>query len=103
MANTYTKAAFTLTMSHADAALLTIAEQAVDILDTNGDDADLAHEYDALDPAFHAVFPAKGPMKFESFLEIFDDWHFPYLDCAIDIDWKGEDGNARVFFSGDQF
>ncbi len=47
MANTYTKAAFTLTMSHADAALLTIAEQAVDILDTNGDD-DLDEEYAVL-------------------------------------------------------
>ena len=48
MANTYTKAAFTLTVTIEEAAMLRAAEQAVDILDSNGDDADLALGYDSL-------------------------------------------------------
>ena len=48
MSNTFTKAAFTLLMRRDDAALLRTAQRAVDILDTNGDDANLAAGYDEL-------------------------------------------------------
>ena len=77
MANTYTKAAFTILMSHADAMLLRVAEQACGILDTGGEDEDLARQYDALDPAFRAVFPPEGASKFGTFLAIFPDPGFP--------------------------
>jgi len=46
MSNTFTKAAFALLMSREDAALLREAEKAVDLLDTNGDDAELATAYE---------------------------------------------------------
>lgn len=102
MANTYTKAAFTILMSHADAMLLRVAEQACEILDTGGEDEDLARQYDALDPAFRAVFPPEGASKFGTFLAIFPDPDFPCLDCVIDI--RSNDANdAQVTFSGEQF
>ena len=103
MSNTYTKAAFTLLMSREDATLLRTAQQAVDILDTNGDDADLAAGYDTLGDRFHAVFPAQGPHRFGSFLTLFDDWHFPYLDATIEIDDDPAEAQVQVTFSGDQF
>jgi hypothetical protein len=103
MSNTFTKAAFTLLMSREDAGLLRVAQQAVDILDTNGDDADLAAAYDALGERFHAVFPAQGPHRFGSFLRLFDDWHFPYLDATIEIEDDPAEANVKVTFSGEQF
>ena len=42
MANSYTKAAFALTVTAGEANMLRLAERAVDILDTNGADEDLA-------------------------------------------------------------
>ena len=103
MANTYTKAAFSLTVTAAEADVLRAAVKAVDILDTNGDDADLALAYDALGTAFHAAFPPKGACRFENFLALFDDWHFPYFDARIEIDPADEPGFSRAIFSGDQF
>jgi hypothetical protein len=103
MSNSYLKAAFALLMSREDAALLREAEKAVDLLDTNGTDDELAAAYDTLDERFRAVFPPKGDNRFESFLELFEDWNFPYLDARIAIeDAEGED-NVRVTFTGDQF
>ncbi|WP_298277245.1 MULTISPECIES: hypothetical protein [Alphaproteobacteria] len=103
MSNSYLKAAFALLMSREDAALLREAEKAVDLLDTNGTDDELAAAYDTLDERFRAVFPPKGDNRFESFLELFEDWNFPYLDARIAIeDVEGED-NVRVTFTGDQF
>lgn len=108
MSNNYIKAAFSLVVTPDEAALLRLAVKAIDILDTTGDDADLALAYDALGTAFHAAFPPKGESRFESFLALFDDWHFPYLDAHIDIDDvpAGDDGTpaaCRAIFSGDQF
>jgi hypothetical protein len=103
MSNTFTKAAFTLLMNRDDAGLLRTAQQAVDILDTNGDDADLAAGYDTLGERFHAVFPAQGPHRFGSFLKLFDDWHFPYLDATIEIEDDPAETQVKVTFSGDQF
>ena len=103
MANTYTKAAFTLTVTIEEAAMLRAAEQAVDILDSNGDDADLALGYDSLGTRFHSLFPPKGASRFENFLALFDDWIFPYLDCRIDITEPDDAGNCRATFWGDQF
>ena len=54
MSNSFTKAAFALLMSREDAALLREAEKAVDLLDTNGEDADLAAAYETLDERFHS-------------------------------------------------
>lgn len=103
MANSYTKAAFHLLVSAEEAAMLRLAERAVDILDTNGADEDLALGYDSLGTAFRALFPPKGASMFESFLELFDDWSFPYLDCRVDLDEPDANGKVMAFFHGDQF
>lgn len=103
MANSYTKAAFYLTVTSHEAEMLRLAERAVDILDTNGSNEDLAAEYDALPPAFHKVFPPTGASKFESFLALFDDWHFPFLDARIDLTEPDEKGSVSAYFSGEQF
>jgi len=103
MSNSYTKAAFTILMNRDDAALLRSAEAAVDLLDTNGEDADLAAAYDTLDERFRAVFPPKGDSRFDTFLELFDDPHFPYLDARIEIDDDPAEALVKVTFSGDQF
>lgn len=103
MSNSYTKAAFSLLVTPAEATVLTLAVRAVDILDTTGDDADLALAYDGLGTAFHAAFPPKGASCFETFLALFDDWHFPYLDARIEIEADGENGLSRATFSGEQF
>ena len=95
MANSYTKAAFALTVTAGEANMLRLAERAVDILDTNGADEDLALGYDSLGTAFHALFPPKGTSMFESFLDLFDDWSFPYLDCRIDLSEPDANGPRR--------
>ena len=103
MSNTYTKAAFQLLMSREDAALLRTAQRAVDIIDTNSADADLAAAYDTLGERFHAVFPPEGPHRFGSFLRLFDDWHFPYLDALIDVEEDAAEADVKVTFTGEQF
>lgn len=103
MANSYTKAAFALTVTAGEANMLRLAERAVDILNTNGADEDLALGYDSLGTAFHALFPPKGTSMFESFLDLFDDWSFPYLDCRIDLSEPDANGPVQALFSGDQF
>ena len=103
MSNSFTKAAFALLMSREDAALLREAEKAVDLLDTNGEDADLAAAYETLDERFRTLFPPKGDSRFEGFLELFDDRNFPYLDAHIDIEDAEIADHVRVTFSGDQF
>ena len=103
MANSYTKAAFHLLVTAEEAAMLRLAERAVDILDTNGADEDLALGYDSLGTAFHTIFPPKGASMFESFLDLFDDWSFPYLGCRIDLEETDANGKIMAFFHGDQF
>ena len=103
MSNSYTKAAFTILMSREDAALLRSAEAAVDILETNGEDAALAAAYDTLDERFRTIFPPKGESRFETFLELFDDPHLPYLDARIEIEDNPDEALVKVNFSGDQF
>lgn len=103
MANSYTKAAFHLLVTAEEAAMLRLAERAVDILDTNGADEDFALGYDSLGTAFHTIFPPKGASMFESFLDLFDDWSFPYLGCRIDLEETDANGKIMAFFHGDQF
>ncbi len=102
MSNSYTKAAFGILMSPADATTLSLAEKAVDILDTVSDDQDLKLSFDALGVGFHAVFPAKGANDFGGFLELFDDPAHPRFGCDIDIEEPGTNGLCEVTFTGDQ-
>jgi hypothetical protein len=103
MSNSFTKAAFALLMSREDAALLREAEKAADLLDTNGNDAELATAYETLDERFRAIFPPKGESNFDTFLDLFEDRDFPYLDARIEIEDAESADHVRVTFSGDQF
>ena len=103
MSNSYTKAAFAVRMTVSDATVIDAAQRAVDILDTNSDDDELKAAYADLGPAFAAVFPPTGDNDFGSFLDIFDDSAFPYLDCEIEIGDGDDYGMCEVIFSGDQF
>lgn len=102
MSNSYTKAAFCILMSPADVTTLTLAEKAVDILDTVSGDQDLKLSFDALGVGFDTVFPAKGATDFGSFLELFDDPAYPRFGCDIDIEEPGTNGLCEVTFRGEQ-
>ncbi len=102
MSNSYTKAAFCILMSPTDAATLSLARTAVDILDTVRDDEDLKLSFDALGVGFGQIFPAKGPNDFGSFLDLFDDPDFARFGCDIDIEEPGSEGLWAVTFSGEQ-
>ena len=102
MSNSYTKAAFCILMSPADATMLSLAVKAIDILDTGSDDEDLKLSFDALGVRFGEVFPAKGPNAFGSFLDLIDDPAHPSLGCDIDIEEPDTEGRCAVTFSGEQ-
>lgn len=102
MSNSYTKAAFCILMSPADATMLSLAVKAIDILDTVSDDEDLKLSFDALGVRFGEVFPAKGPNAFGSFLDLIDDPAHPSLGCDIDIEEPDTEGRCAVTFSGEQ-
>lgn len=102
MSNSYTKAAFCILMSPADATMLALAVKAIDILDTVSDDEYLKLSFDALVVRFGEVFPAKGPNAFGSFLDLIDDPAHPSLGCDIDIEEPGTEGLCSVTFSGEQ-
>lgn len=105
MANNYVQAAFTVTMTLADAELIGKAEEAIDILEQHDGDRNdpvLAAEFAELGEAFMAVFPPLDGEPFGSFLSIFDDPEFLYLSADISVGGAGEDGLVEVFFSGDQ-
>ena len=103
MSNTYTKAAFTIRMSAADANLIQAAEKASDILDTTSQADELQTAYDALGDRFATVFPPKDGEPFASYLGLFDDPVFPFLDARIELVDPDEQGQCEVTFSGDQF
>ena len=102
MSNSYTKAAFCILMSPADVTTLSLAERAVDILETVSDDQDLKLSFDGLGVAFHGAFPAKGANDFGTFLELFDDPAYPGFGCDIDIEEPDTEGRCAVTFTGEQ-
>lgn len=103
MSNSYTKAAFVLTMSAEDASLIRAAEAAANILDTISEDDELKIAYDGLGERFATVFPPTEGRPFSSFLELFDDPAFPHLGARIEIADPDETGQCQVTFSGEEF
>ena len=105
MANTYIQAAFAVTMSAADAALLGKAEEAIDVLDLHDGDSDdpaLTAAFAALGDGFAAVFPPQDGDPFASFIALFDDPDFAYLNAEISFGEADDDGNVTAFISGAQ-
>ena len=105
MANHYIQAAFAVTMTAPEARLISLAEQAIDILDANdkdNDDPDLASAFTELGSSFATAFPPKPGDPFASFTELFDDPSYPYLSADISIGEVDDNGLVTVHFSGDQ-
>ncbi len=103
MANSYTKAAFGLTVTAAEAALLGKAIEAAAWLEDGDDDAHArAARFAALGADFAATFPASDEDAFDGFLALFDDADYPSLGCDIEIGEADAAGQAAVYFSGEQ-
>lgn len=103
MANNYTKAAFTLSVTAAEAALLTRAQAAADLLRHEMPEGDARRTAFAdLGEAFGAAFPATDDDAFASFLELFADADYPSLDCDIVADPPDAAGQVDVYFGGEQ-
>jgi hypothetical protein len=103
MANSYTKAAFTLTVTAAEAALLNAAQCAAETLsfeEPEGDERRAA--FAELGAGFAAAFPAGDDDPFAGFLALFDDAAYPALDCDIHTGTPDADGRVGVYFGGDQ-
>lgn len=104
MSNSYTKAAFGIVISEAEADLLRLAQDASDMLDNIGQDEDRHDAYAQLGPAFAEAFPPNETDPFAAFLALFPDANFPFFDCSITTEADpAAPGRQRAFFSGDQF
>lgn len=103
MSNTYVKAAFAVTMSRADAAIIRDAETACEIIEDADENVDLAPAYECLSSPFKNAFPAREGNPFAGFFEIFDDPVYPTLDCEIEYGLPDAMGMCEVMFRGDQF
>lgn len=103
MANNFTKAAFTLTVTGAEAALLDQAQGAARTLwNEEPAGAERREAYQALGAGFAAAFPPTDDDPFGSFLELFDDADYPAIDCTIHVGDPDEEGRVSVYFGGDQ-
>lgn len=104
MANSYTKAAFGVAVTPAEAGVLAKARAAAEFL-AGGEDEPGAREarFAALGADFAAVFPAGAEDPFEGFLALFDDPDYPSLGCDIDIGEADAAGQVPVYLAGDQF
>lgn len=105
MANSYTKACFTIDVSIDEADALAAVDDAVAALeDAKADETvDLAARYAQLCPAFRAAFPVEAEDPFASFRRIFADLNYPVLDFDIDEAEREIDGRVRFVFAGQEF
>lgn len=104
MSNSYTKAAFCLVVTSAEADLLRRVVTAIELI---GDaeisvDALEAH-YATIGADFAALFPRTELSPFDGLLDLFPDENYPMFDFDIDIGEPDAEGQVIVFLSGEQF
>jgi hypothetical protein len=104
MSNSYTKAAFTLVVTAAEADLLRRVVAAIEMIG----DASIGHDafethYARVGADFAALFPRSELSPFDGLLDLFPDPNYPVLDFDIDIGEPIGDEQVVVFFSGEQF
>ncbi len=103
MANNYIHAAFAVTVTASEAALIAAAETAIDAIEEDLQGEGRREAYKALGPEFANAFPPISDDPFSGFIPIFPDKDFPCLDATITIE-DGQDHTTKVVtFSGDQF
>jgi hypothetical protein len=104
MSNSYTKAAFGLAVTSAEADLL---RRVIAVIQLIGD-ADVSIEvleahYRDIGPDFAALFPRTELSPFDSLLDLFPDESYPILDFDVAFGEPDEAGQIVGFFSGEQF
>ena len=104
MSNSYTKAAFDLTVTVAEADMLRRVIAAVERIDGTeaGSDVRDAH-YASLGKDFADLFPRGDEDPFGGLLDLFEDPQYPYLDFHVVFDEADQLGQVLVTFSGEQF
>ncbi|OYX59765.1 MAG: hypothetical protein B7Y89_17655 [Novosphingobium sp. 32-60-15] len=104
MSNSYTKAAFSLVVTAAEADLLRRVVAAIEMIG----DADIgidtleAH-HAAIGADFASLFPRTELSPFDGLLDLFPDANYPMLDFDIDFGEPDAAGQVIVFLSGEQF
>lgn len=104
MSNSYTKVAFTLVVTVAEADLI---RRVVDAVAMIGDpavslDALEAH-YATIGDAFATRFPRTEFSPFDGLLDLFPDLNYPQLDFDVAIGDPDAEGQVIMFLSGEQF
>lgn len=104
MSNSYTKAAFTLVVTAAEADLLRRVVAAIEIISDTSIDLDgLETHYATVGADFALLFTRSELSPFDGLLDLFPDPNYPMLDFDIDIGKPNGKGQVVVFFSGEQF
>jgi hypothetical protein len=104
MSNSYTKAAFALAVTIAEADMLDRVIRAVELIgDASIGIDDLERQYRDLGADFAALFPQTEDRPFDGLLNLFADGNFPSLDFDIEIGEPDDAGHVIIIFSGQQF
>ncbi|AOF98500.1 hypothetical protein [Sphingobium sp. RAC03] len=104
MSNSYTKAAFAITVTDAEAVILRLVVQAVDIVaDPNLTLSELESQFLTMGPDFAAIFPRTEDSPFDGLLDIFSDINHPSLDFDLDVGPSDGSGHVSLYLSGEQF
>ncbi len=104
MSNSYTKAAFSLMITAAEADLLRRVIAAIELIGN----ADISVEaldahYTDIGADFAALFPRTALSPFDGQLDLFPDQNYPVLDFDIDIGEPDAGEQVVIFLSGEQF
>lgn len=104
MSNSYTKAAFGLAVTRAEADLLRRVVAAIELIaDVDVGIEALEKHYDGIGADFAALFPRTELSPFDGLLDLFPDANYPVLDFDIEISVPDESDQVLVFFSGERF
>lgn len=103
MSNSYTKGAFVLTVTDAEAAVLRLVPEAVEFInDRSLTIEDLEARFITMGPGFAAVFPRTDENPFDGLLNIFSDINCPCLDFDMHVGESDGSGRVDVTISGEQ-
>ena len=104
MSNSYTKAAFGIAVTSAEADLLQRVIGAIELIcDASVSLEALEAHYLGMGEDSSALFPRTELSPFDGLLDLFPDENYPVLDCDIDFSDPDEAGQIVAFFSGEQF
>ncbi len=104
MSNRYSKAAFSLVVTSAEADLLGRVVAAIEMIGGAGSCIDtLEAHYATVGADFVALFPRTDISPFDGLLDLFPDANYPMLDFDIDFGEPDAAGHVIIFVSGEQF